>query len=110
MSKPQNPESDLPTGTPASPDCHTLTRAGDFSVGQTMTGTLIAGMALPDLFFTARGKSIWNREVVDVEGHSGWLCPKCGFVMIRGQVASKVEQDLRNREAVTKDWQPARGG
>lgn len=91
--------------TPVCPDCGAATKAGDFSVGQSVSSLVIDGLAWPDLFFTARGDSVWSREAVGLDKRSGWLCPKCGFILIRGVVAAKVEEDLRNRVKITADRQ-----
>ncbi len=68
-----------------------------------MTGLVLDGLAWPDLFFTARGDSKWTRESMALDKRSGWLCPKCGFILIRGAVAAKVEEDLRNRTQIQAD-------
>jgi hypothetical protein len=72
-------------------------------VGQSVSSLVIDGPAWPDLFFTACGDSQWSRESVELDKRSGWLCPKCGFVLIRGPVAAKVEEDLRNRVKIAAD-------
>ncbi len=38
-----------------------------------------------------------------LDKRSGWLCQKCGFILIRGAVAAKVEEDLRNRAKIEAD-------
>ena len=91
--------------TPVCPDCGAATKAGDFSVGQSVSSLVIDGLAWPDLFFTARGDSRWSRESMGFDKRSGWFCPKCGFIMIRGVVAAKVEEDLRNRAKISTDRQ-----
>lgn len=105
MSEPEMPNPVRMGETPVCPDCGAATKAGDFSVGQSVSSLVIDGLAWPDLFFTARGDSVWSREAVGLDKRSGWFCPKCGFIMIRGVVASKVEEDLRNRVKIAADRQ-----
>jgi tRNA(Ile2) C34 agmatinyltransferase TiaS len=91
--------------TPVCPDCGAATQSGDFSVGQSVSSLVIDGPAWPDLFFTARRDSKWTRKSMGLDKRSGWLCSKCGFILIRGAVAAKVEEDLRDRISVTADRQ-----
>ena len=70
-----------------------------------MSSLVIDGLAWPDLFFPERGDSKWSREAVGFDKRSGWFCPKCGFILILGAVAAKVEEDLRNRVKIAADRQ-----
>jgi|GEM_PF-3998131 len=87
------------TESPACPDCGAATLPGGFTVDQSLPATVVNGpnWVEPDLFFTARGDSRFRRQpVMELDDRSAWLCPKCGFILIRGAVASKVESDLRD--------------
>ena len=79
---------------------------GGFTVNQSLPAMVVNGpnWVEPDLFFTARGDSRFRRQpVMELDERYAWLCPKCGFILIRGAVASKVESDLRDWTKIKKD-------
>lgn len=100
--------SELQTTVPASrqeegncPDCGGKMEDGVFDTGQTFAGWGFAGTALPHLFFQRWNAGRKARKSVlswaDSPKRIGWCCPACGFSMIRGEVASKAEHELRER-------------
>lgn len=64
------------------PRCETRLELGSFTLDQTMVGYLVAGFAMPHLFFTnAKGERV---SVSDWTGgdRQGYRCPSCGLSIV----------------------------
>ena len=65
--------------------CGTAMERGKVTIGQTVSGFLAAGMALPLLFFesfSGEKTSVFGWKDADAAAHR---CPGCGVVMLQGR-------------------------